>query len=537
MLERFIKEYADASTSFEFVHTAMVRHNGVVIAFAMDSLRRIHYAVLNLSGESRRDSTEKSNSRDPLDVAAWPSAPSLLAFPPEIARVGYGVADQRLMPVFKQRSERPEPAGARLPASAEERESYDLFRSTTAQLSALAPFQVLSDGQYIYLFRQAIAGQGAAPIVDASLLLDRFMLVEAQLQPKLEVRFQRSRSKTRPQSRKDSLGPQDLDGAPFYEPTQELGFVGKLSEGRFSVLLLPTAVSDIERWQIFAYNARTKMIDSYDVERGRDGLFNTRGSQAYTCEDHPDVYAVAAGECGEPVSKANPSATCDKPLVPRVSSSGHAEWALALNLDLKGDTPAYIALSNPVDLGPQLTVEAWIKPAGATKPGLRALLGPGTPIAECRAQHSPGLGVWLDNQGKLRIGFGDGARWYEHSTSRSVLTLDSWSHLAVTLDARSITIYVDGMQKDQARLDWAPTSAPVRAFGASGKLPSDVISEPFSGVIDEIRLWRRARRQPELQADKSRRLLGSEVGLAGYWRFDEGRGGWGGARGARGCAI
>ena len=46
----------------------------------------------------------------------------------------------------------------------------------------------------------------------------------------------------------------------------------------------------------------------------------------------------------------------------------------------------------------------------------------------------------------------------------------------------------------------------------------------FSGKIDEVRIWGVARTPAEIQAGKDSILAGTEPGLAGYWRFEEGSG-------------
>ncbi len=46
----------------------------------------------------------------------------------------------------------------------------------------------------------------------------------------------------------------------------------------------------------------------------------------------------------------------------------------------------------------------------------------------------------------------------------------------------------------------------------------------FKGQIAEFRIWNRARSQGEIQADMSRRLVGNEPGLVGYWPLNEGTG-------------
>jgi hypothetical protein len=151
-------------------------------------------------------------------------------------------------------------------------------------------------------------------------LVDRFVLSGAELKTKMEARFQRSRSKTHPQSRKDSLGARDMDDNPFSEPTQELHFVSNLIEGRFTALLLPTQLPNVQRWQIFAHNSRTSMIDSYNVQRSDDGLFNTRGTQ-------------------------------------EINTQGHAESAVDF-----GDGKAFVELNAGVSVGTTFTPEAWIFP-------------------------------------------------------------------------------------------------------------------------------------------------------------------------------
>lgn len=55
-------------------------------------------------------------------------------------------------------------------------------------------------------------------------------------------------------------------------------------------------------------------------------------------------------------------------------------------------------------------------------------------------------------------------------------------------------------------------------YGASG-------SAGYRGLIDEVRIWNRARTPREIQRDMHATLVGNERGLVGYWRFDE----WGNA--------
>ncbi|HEY9763880.1 MAG TPA: LamG domain-containing protein, partial [Trichocoleus sp.] len=487
VLDSFIKRYSDKA----YKYPVLVRHQGTVIAFAMDAQRKIYYSVLNLNAQ-------KDNS---LDVNFWSEQPQELEFPKEIAEVGFGVADQLLLSTVKKGSLNPVDPGT-IVADNEE----DKFLSRTARLTADAPFQAMSDGRFVYVFRQAIpAGHADAvkvlgpdnqlvSIVDSTLLVDRFVLSgasitatspgtaapEPQLKLNMEVRFRRSRSKTRPQSTKDSLGVRDMEDQPFFEPTQEISFIRHLQDGRFSVLLLPTSIPEVSRWQIFAFNGQTGMIDAYNVERSQDGLFNTRGTQTG-------------------------------------GSSGSAETAL--NFQQPED---YVTLGAGVALGACFSQEAWIFPkVTVQEPGkelAQMLLG-----GHGKAADAP-PSIWVVNNRRVRVGFGDGQMFHSFITGE-VLRSNQWNHLAVVLSDETgrleYRIYVNGIPKDaqpetQALLNQPVATAAVIQIGAS--------AHSFFGQIDEVRLWNRARTEREIRQDKNLRLTGQEPGLLAYWRLDEGSG-------------
>ena len=93
LLESFTRVYQDK----EYQHATTVRHQGKVIAFAMEKPseerghRRIFYTVLDL---------ENKNAK-PIDAENWLRNPCELSFTNEIARVGFGVAVPTAMPRVK----------------------------------------------------------------------------------------------------------------------------------------------------------------------------------------------------------------------------------------------------------------------------------------------------------------------------------------------------------------------------------------------------------------------------------------------------
>ncbi|MBO0653808.1 hypothetical protein J1792_13770 [Streptomyces triculaminicus] len=272
-------------------------------------------------------------------------------------------------------------------------------------------------------YAQDAAG-AKVPLVADTLLCDRFLLVGGELKPVLEARYRRSRHKNRPDSAKDSLGTTDMEGRPFREPTQELSFVRNLSGGRFAALLVPTAVHGQQRWQIFAHNDATGRIDSFNVEQGRDGLFNLQGTQAWTSPD--PAYRDAVYESGP--------GTCPftgQPLVPVVSTEGHAETALAFG---EGDAHVRVA-EGPELAGRDFTVEFW---ARRTASGRQEFL----------VGHGDEGGAPLKS---LHIGFREDDRFtfafYADDLNADAPAVDTaWHHRACVHDhkARRQTIYRDG---------------------------------------------------------------------------------------------
>ncbi|MEV4502390.1 LamG-like jellyroll fold domain-containing protein [Streptomyces klenkii] len=506
--QHLLKVYSDRS----YVHTTTVRHQGTTVALAMDDQRRLVYTVLDLA---RHD-----EAKGELDAAYWSENPLPLPFPSEVTDVGFAAVGATALPAVKR--------GGRVEAAPHERleeDESDPFLSTTARLTALAPFHALSDGTYIVVLRQSVGaahpdavhklaggassgdpdradyvkdGAGAkVALVSDTLLCDRFLLVGGELKPVLEARYRRSRHKDRPDSAKDSLGTTDMEGRPFREPTQELSFVRNLSGGRFAALLVPTAVHGQQRWQIFAHNDATGRIDSFNVEQGRDGLFNLQGTQAWTSPDpaHRDaVYERAPGTC--PFT--------GQPLIPVVSTEGHAETALAFG---EGDAHVRVA-EGPELAGRDFTVEFW---ARRTATGRQEFL----------VGHGDEAGAPLTS---LHIGFRQDDRFtfafYADDLNCDGPVADTaWHHWACVYDhgTRRQTVYRDGEEAGSRTTggDYAGTGA---------LLLGRALHQGARAELDEVRIWDRARTPDELKRDKGVRLIGNDPGLVAYYRFDEGAG-------------
>jgi hypothetical protein len=144
-----------------------------------------------------------------------------------------------------------------------------------------------------------------------------------------------------------------------------------------------------------------------------------------------------------------------------------------------------------------------------------------------------GVSRFLSNTSQSGFGFGfglsDGRLLYtsygvqDYFADHEPLVAGVPVHVAIVIDeAHDAYFYVDGSPVDvvagsNGRI---ASGSPAAAIGRN---PFRAI-QAFDGAIGEVRIWSLARSGPQIQADHDQVLTGSEPGLAGYWRFDEGSG-------------
>ena len=95
-----------------------------------------------------------------------------------------------------------------------------------------------------------------------------------------------------------------------------------------------------------------------------------------------------------------------------------------------------------------------------------------------------------------------------------------WHHLAGTFDGQIMTLYINGVKRASLPLEKNDEIITEDCSLQIGAWPGNRAFH--SGLIDEVRLWKVARTQAEIQAAMNSPLTGKEEGLAGYWNFDSG---------------
>ncbi len=198
----------------------------------------------------------------------------------------------------------------------------------------------------------------------------------------------------------------------------------------------------------------------------------------------------------------NPIANVDVSLSPNLGQS--------LSFDGSDD---YINMGNPSSLqitGNQ-TIEMWLKPAN-----FNDRMNPYNKTYFCEGA------ITQEPSGTFHYYFGNGSNYF-CSTSKSGISLDTWSHLTVVRDLENMqmTWYIDGELVNQNPISAEFSQA---AVSSDDLLIGDGYTRNYAGNIDEVRIWNVARTGAEIQRDKNRVLSGSEAGLVAYWKFDEGTG-------------
>ena len=91
-------------------------------------------------------------------------------------------------------------------------------------------------------------------------------------------------------------------------------------------------------------------------------------------------------------------------------------------------------------------------------------------------------------------------------------------HVAATYDGANTRLYINGVLEGTTAYTAGIVNSANSLYIASDPSTS---ARLFKGAIDEVRLWNVARSDADIKANMTKKLVGNEAGLVGYWRFDE----------------
>ncbi|MFL5447457.1 MAG: LamG domain-containing protein [Gemmatimonadales bacterium] len=177
---------------------------------------------------------------------------------------------------------------------------------------------------------------------------------------------------------------------------------------------------------------------------------------------------------------------------------------------------AYVRVpdNNLLDLTSTWTLEAWVKPVDASTGADQDI------ISKWALAFTASYILQIDASGKLRLVTNNGVT-QSIRLSNGTLGDNTWHHVAATFSHGTVKLYLNGaLDKTVTGVLTPLVSTEPVAFGREGSFPGGT----FNGSIDEIRIWKVVRSKSQIARSLTKRLLGSETGLVGYWRFDEGTG-------------
>jgi hypothetical protein len=125
------------------------------------------------------------------------------------------------------------------------------------------------------------------------------------------------------------------------------------------------------------------------------------------------------------------------------------------------------------------------------------------------------FGIDMDQHPNLQL-----VTWGDDLIVDSGLPNEGWFHLAATYDGAVARVFVNGAERGTLTVS-APLDTLATAVAIGGSV---IIPSYFDGMVDEFRIWNRARTESEIARDMTRRLMGNEAGLVAYLRLEEGSG-------------
>jgi hypothetical protein len=158
------------------------------------------------------------------------------------------------------------------------------------------------------------------------------------------------------------------------------------------------------------------------------------------------------------------------------------------------------------------SAELWVKPTG-TSPSV----GSAAAGNYLLAAHDGSSGYW----GISRADIGGNDKlwvWNQDADAEDLIAIDytpnEWAHVALVHSGGTLTAYRNGVAVGSVSSGSTAGDGTLYLGGHSS-------GSYFQGELDEVRFWSDARAAKEIGSDGFQTLLGTEQGLAAYYRFDQ----------------
>ena len=181
----------------------------------------------------------------------------------------------------------------------------------------------------------------------------------------------------------------------------------------------------------------------------------------------------------------------------------------AINLDGQGD---YVSVphNDVFDFTDQLTLEAWVYYKGTKSNDHDRIISKTNPSFTWRT------GWAICRNFIFSITTSDTPS-KGHQPENARFDLNVWTHIAVTYDGSQVIMFKNGAEVYRgAQIGLVDNNTYPVTIGSQA-----FYSRDFWGILDEVRVWNISRSNTEIGNNMFTTLNGNELGLVGYWKFDE----------------
>jgi hypothetical protein len=204
-----------------------------------------------------------------------------------------------------------------------------------------------------------------------------------------------------------------------------------------------------------------------------------------------------------------------------------------------GGTDAYVALGDPSALHlPQFTLECWFRRDGDGVPASTGTAGVNAIPLITKGRHQEDgdvrdmnffLGV-RDSDNVLAADFEEGTGGTTPGLNHPIagvtpVSVGVWHHAAATYDGVEWRLYLDGNLEGVLGVGEPPQSASAQEAALATAMDTAGVAEGFfQGLIDEARVWDRARTQGEIDDAINTAMTSAQTGLVARWGLNENAG-------------
>ncbi len=128
--------------------------------------------------------------------------------------------------------------------------------------------------------------------------------------------------------------------------------------------------------------------------------------------------------------------------------------------------------------------------------------------------------IYTFSKTRLHGGYGDGANWKNYTTSKDVLQLGAWNHVAQTFDGTTLKVYVNGVLVESFNLPGRSNTYKILYIG--NNKGGGYSHQGFYGNIDEIRIWSSTRSADEIRDNYKINIDKNHPDLLAYYDFNQG---------------